>query len=229
MFTNSIFKAAVVERFNRTLKQKMYRIFTEQKNTKYIHILKELVESYNRSYHSSIKMAPINVNKKNEKIVFANLYGKDNDFIVFALKKGDYVRTKIDKKLFEKGYTPNWSTDIFIVSQLRPTNPPTYHIKSINNQPIKDYFNKQELQLVSLNEFPYDTFNIIDTNKKLLLVEQLNTNKIKNSQWVEKSFFTNEDKSIDTNNSNQLEISNKLKNKEIHPLRVTRSSKRLLK
>ena len=73
-------KAAVVERFNRTLKDKMYRYFTLKKdlttnlhNKRYLNILPELVQSYNNSYHRSIKMRPTQVNKNNEEEVYLNL------------------------------------------------------------------------------------------------------------------------------------------------------------
>ena len=61
--TNSDFKASVVERFNRTLKQKMWKYFTFSNNQKYFRILDDLVKSYNSSFHRSIKMAPKNVSK----------------------------------------------------------------------------------------------------------------------------------------------------------------------
>ena len=70
IFTRSQFKAAVVERFNRTLQEKMYRVFTYQQNKDYISVLKKIINSYNISFHSSIKMAPSQVNKIKEKEVF---------------------------------------------------------------------------------------------------------------------------------------------------------------
>ena len=74
-FINSEVKAAVVERFNRTLKERMWRYFTFSKSKKYIDILEDLVNSYNKTYHRSIKTAPDMVNNKNSEEIFINLYG----------------------------------------------------------------------------------------------------------------------------------------------------------
>ena len=75
--TNSGLKASVVERYNRTLKNKMYRYFTAKNTLRYIDVLPKLVSSYNKTYHRSIKMAPIQVTKKNEAKVWDILYGED--------------------------------------------------------------------------------------------------------------------------------------------------------
>jgi len=67
IFTNSIHKAAVAERFNRTFKQKMFRYFSFQKEKNYVKILQDLINSYNNSYHRTIKTKPVLVTKTNEK------------------------------------------------------------------------------------------------------------------------------------------------------------------
>ena len=69
-------KASVIERFNRTLKQRMYRYFTVKNTLKYVTVLKDLVLGYNRSYHRSIKMAPEQVTVQNELQVWKNLYAR---------------------------------------------------------------------------------------------------------------------------------------------------------
>ena len=51
-------KARIVERFNRTLKSKLYRYFTAANTLKYVDILPKLVNQYNRTYHRSIKTTP---------------------------------------------------------------------------------------------------------------------------------------------------------------------------
>ncbi|KAL9966650.1 hypothetical protein ACROYT_G024760 [Oculina patagonica] len=69
-------KAVVIERFNRTLKNKMYKQFTIQGNTQYLEMLPILVKEYNNTKHSSIKMTPTEASKeKNQGIVYLNLYG----------------------------------------------------------------------------------------------------------------------------------------------------------
>src|ERR1700755_1427738 len=68
-------KAQVVERFNRTLKSKMWKYFTQNKTKKWIDILPDLVKNYNRSDHRSIKMTPKQGSlPKNSKFVYGNLF-----------------------------------------------------------------------------------------------------------------------------------------------------------
>ena len=67
-------KASIVERFNRTLKERMWRYFTYSKDYKYIDILDDLVNSYNNTYHRSIKCTPNSVNKKNSARFFESLW-----------------------------------------------------------------------------------------------------------------------------------------------------------
>ena len=72
---NEEIKAYVVERFNRTLKTKMWKYFTKQDTKVYIDVLDDLVESYNDTFHHSIKMKPTDVNMSNQEEVWHNLYG----------------------------------------------------------------------------------------------------------------------------------------------------------
>ncbi len=157
----------------------MYRIFTFQNNKNYNSILNKIVDNYNNTIHSSIKMTPNQVNKKNEKLVAFNLYGDINsetNYIEFYFKKGDYVRLQIDKSIFEKGFTDNWSKEIYIIHRLIPSIPPKYTIKTIENIILNNSFYKQELQKVTHNEFPYDTFELIDTKNNKLEIKKINAN-----------------------------------------------------
>jgi hypothetical protein len=181
--TKSVHKASVVERFNRTLKEKLWRCFTETGSAKYIKILPEMVSSYNLSHHRSINMAPIKVTEKNVHLVKERLFGPDtynidNDYVVhFEFKVGSYVRQAIKKKIFAKGYQQNWSKEIFIVYFLNPTQPPTYKIKSLDNHENDWNFYKEELQHVPEQEFPYDSFQVLDETADEFLVSQLNSEK----------------------------------------------------
>jgi hypothetical protein len=187
--THSIHKASIIERFNRTLKTRMERYYTDSNSHKYIHVLQEIVDSYNNSYHSSIKMAPAKVNVSNLSKVKENLYGLDqleieNDYHVhFAFKIGDYVRLAIKKSIFEKGYSASWSEEIFIISFLNPSNPQTYKIKTLKGEEIDWNYYKQELQFVSQEEFPYDSFEILDENKNKQLAKKLNSED-QTTRWI---------------------------------------------
>ena len=70
---NSEMKASVVERFNRTLKEKMWRYFTFKQTYRYLDIIHDLIKSYNNTHHRTIKTTPTNVNKENEKEIWSNI------------------------------------------------------------------------------------------------------------------------------------------------------------
>ena len=179
VLTKSKFKASVVERFNRTLKEKMWRVFTLNNDKKYTEVLPYLLQAYNSSYHRSIKTSPNKVNKSNQEKIFENLYGysrKDGNHEVINLKFkiGDYVRINVIKDLFAKGYTANWSKEVYIVREILLQSPPTYKIKTLDNEDIESVFYTQELQKVTYKEFPYDTYQIIQESGKKILAKKIN-------------------------------------------------------
>ena len=94
----------------------------------------KLINKYNNTKHSSIKMTPIEASKKtNKETVYFNLYA-DMEFskLPSKFKVGDKVRiSKYKRKVFDKGYTANWSEEIFIVDKIQYTNPITYKIKGL--------------------------------------------------------------------------------------------------
>jgi len=194
--TKSKLKASVVERWNRTIKAKMWRLFTHHtimkikfpKNiTKY---LKKLVDSYNNSYHRSIKTRPNLVNKKNEKKIRNILYGENDDLVDFKYSSGDYVRISLEKELFSKGYLPGWEKDVYVVANLFPSNPPRYTIKDLDNVEYSHKFYTQELQKINFKEFPFDTFKILKEKGEKLLIEKVNSDNSKS--WTNKNSFFND-------------------------------------
>lgn len=191
--TESKMKASIVERFNRTLKEKMWRLFTLNKNKKYVEFLPLLIQNYNNSYHRSIKNKPSEINKKNELETFKNLYGFDREkgsqsFIKFKFKAGDYVRCVLSKNLFSKGYTINWTDELFIISIRHPSSPPTYKIKSLEGELLTKTFYEEELQRVLIDEFPYDTFQVLKEENNKIYIDKLNS---ENSEpfWINKKEF----------------------------------------
>ena len=221
IYTKSINKAAVVERFNRTLKEKLYRLFTYKKSKNYIDDLESVVEAYNNSYHRSIRMSPSDVNKSNSPQVLDNLYGDlisyDNP-LVFNLNIGDYVRIPIEKKKFEKGYTQKWSSDVYIITQKLPINPAQYTIKALTTEKKLGTLYEPELQKIEPKEFPYDTLEVLKETDTQILVKQLNDEKQK-EYWIEKDQKLS--KSVEKFSIVKDFVSNGDENK-----RITRSSSR---
>src|SRR5207247_7105550 len=101
---NDDIKAAVVERFNRTLKNIMWRYLTHTSSGRYIDVLPQLVSSYNNTYHRSINMAPSEVNAQNESIVRRRLYPPKSVTIRWRYKVGQSVRMRQTKRVFKQGY-----------------------------------------------------------------------------------------------------------------------------
>src|SRR5437899_1133023 len=143
-------KAQIVERFQRSLKERMYKYFTANGTVKWIDVLDKLIKNYNNSYHRSIKMTPSEANQeKNEELVHTNLYGertvkKEKP----QYKPGDLVRISKYEKDFRKGYLPHFTNEIFYVDRVLDTRPPTYKLKDEKEEEVYGAFYKQELSKV---------------------------------------------------------------------------------
>lgn len=147
-------KASVVERFNRTLKTKMWKYFTHNHTYRYIDVLDHLVKSYNHTYHSSIKRPPADVTRENQSHVWFTLYG-DLENVKrkpCMFQPGDVVRVSKQKLTFEKGYETNWTEELFVVTECVQRDPPVYRIMDLLDEPIQGTFYLQELQKVKMKE-----------------------------------------------------------------------------
>ena len=182
-------KASIAERFNKTLKTKMWKYFTRHNTTTYVDVLDDLVSSYNRSYHRSIKTEPVSVSVRNQKSVWQALYGERVKPAKSRLKPGDVVRISKAKKTFKKGYLPNWSEELFYVSSEKPGQPPLYVLKDVNGDLLVGSFYAWELQKVK----PKESYRIervleerVKAGRKQVLVKWLGYSDDFNS-WVDKA------------------------------------------
>lgn len=143
-------KSSIVERVNRTLKNIMWKEFSLKGSYKWLNLLSEVVQRYNTTKHRTTGVKPVDVNRKNEKKILATAYNylKTMDPKTPKFKSNDYVRISKHREAFTKGYTPNWSTEIFKIVKVKLTNPTTYLLKDSSNQEIKGGFYEQELQKV---------------------------------------------------------------------------------
>ena len=161
-------KASVVERVIRTLKTRMWRYFTAKKTMRYIEVLQDLVDSYNRSKHRSIQKKPINVTQKNEREVWHTLYGEREKEgpVKYKFEVGDQVRISKMKRTFEKGYLPKFSKEIFTASQQIPRHPPVYKLKDYDQEELSGTFYNEELQKVIKEDDVYEVEKILKTRGK---------------------------------------------------------------
>ena len=168
-------KSSVCERWNRMIKTKMWKQLTVQGNTQYLDMLPKLVKDYNNAKHSSIKMTPVEASKKkNEVLVYFNLYGDTKPTSSKPkFKVGDMVRisTKYKRKVFDKGYTPNWTEEVFLVDAVQYTNPITYKLRDLNDEEIHGSFNKPELLKAKQEVFRIEKVLRKDNKKKRALVK----------------------------------------------------------
>ncbi|XP_078682397.1 uncharacterized protein LOC144916874 [Branchiostoma floridae x Branchiostoma belcheri] len=170
---NAETKASVVERFNRTLKTRMWKYFTANNTHRYIDVLDDLLEAYNHSRHSSIKKAPVEVNKENQRFVWHTLYGREPSWKTpkrkqtFKFKVGDVVRISKAKMKMAKGYTANWTTELFTVCARISRSPPVYRVKDYDGEELQGTFYEEELQkVIKKDDDVYQVEDILDTRRR---------------------------------------------------------------
>ena len=147
-------KSVVAERFIRTLKNKLYKHMTATGKNVCYDVLDDVVNEYNNTKHSTNKMKPKDVKDdttkssaiaRNKRVYIDEYNKKDSRFNV-----GDRVRISKLKNIFAKGYTPNWSREIFIVDKINDTVPHTYNLKDLNDEELIGSFYDRELQKTKL-------------------------------------------------------------------------------
>jgi predicted Fe-Mo cluster-binding NifX family protein len=139
-------KAAVIECFNKTLKNKMYKYFTHASTLNYVDVLDDLIHSYNNTIHSAINMAPNDVSKDIELLDDEYLYSGRGRYKKYVTKGnvrysiGDRVRITREKFHFEQCYRSNWSRVIFTIHDVVRSIPTRYKIKDLNGEIIEGTF-----------------------------------------------------------------------------------------
>ena len=131
---------SVVAKIIRTLKSKLYKHMTAIGKNVYYDVLDDVVNKYNSTKHSTIKMKPIDV--VNNKRVYIDKHNEKRS----RFKVGDRVRISKFINIFAKGYTPNLSSEIFIVDKVNDTVSYTYNLKDFNDEDILGSFYDRELQ-----------------------------------------------------------------------------------
>ena len=126
----------MAQRFIKTLKNKIYKHITAVGKNVYFNVLDDIADKYNSTWHSSIKMKPRDVKDGS--------FAEDPKF-----KIGDHVMISKYKNIFAKGYTLNWSDEIFVVQKIKNTVPWTYEINDLNGEEIIGSFYEKELQKIN--------------------------------------------------------------------------------
>ena len=164
--TQSDKKAAIVERFNRTLKTMMWKYFYSKGTYNWIDTLDELTESYNNTNHSSILMKPKDVNKTNENLPLGKL-----PLPKFRVEDTDRVIRY--KSIFGKGYEANFTEEIFKVTRVLREDPNVYELENHEGEPIIRKFYEEELSAVNKKNSMYRIEKVLRKNNGMALVKWL--------------------------------------------------------
>ena len=153
---NPIVKASLAERYNRTLKTRLYKYFTKTKTLKWLDILPKIVKAINHSVNRVTGMRPVDVTHKNDQVVYKRLYGrakamriKNKNSKKSRFKLGDLVRISEERGPFYKGYTPNFSSETFIVNKILRRDQIVYKLKDLEGEDLTSIFYEAELVRVN--------------------------------------------------------------------------------
>ena len=144
----------------------------------YINKLDDMANEYNNTYHRTIKMKPVDVKENAYTDFKKEVNDKDPKF-----KVDNHVKISKYKNIFAKGYTPNWSEEVFVVCKIKNTVPQTYIINDLNGEETMGTFYEKELQKTNQQEFAIE--NVIKRKGDKLSVKWKGYDNSLNS-WIDK-------------------------------------------
>ena len=147
----------------------------------YFNVLDDIANKYNNTVLRTIKMKPIDVKDNTYVDSKKEVNDKDPKF-----KVGDHVRISKYKNISAKGYTPNWSEEVFVVNKIKNTVPWTYVINDLNSQEIAGAFYEKELQKTNQREFRIEKVIKRKSDKTLCQMEGYNNSF---NSWINKKDF----------------------------------------
>jgi len=172
-------KANYIERWNRTFQDKLYRWMYENNTRVFVNIIPKLVQSYNDTVHSTTGFAPNKVTPENSMELYERVYipllnkkaaSKRN----YAFRVGQLVRLSLFKDKFKRGYTQNYSEEVFKIHSRIPSHPARYKITDLKNEKVSGSFYEQELKAVNARD---------DSEINWKIEKVLNTRKIKGRKY----------------------------------------------
>ena len=184
-------KAAMAEIYIRHLKNRLYRYFTKMKTFRYLDVLPRIVNAMNHSVCRTTGMAPADVNKENAESLWQKLYGKPLEKKQFRFALGDKVRITKEKHKLSKGYLPNFTEEIFIISKCLDRTPPAYKIHDLSKEAIEGVFYESELVKVLEPDKPArEIEKVIKTEKRngdIWYFIKFKNEPVKNNKWINES------------------------------------------
>ena len=172
-------KSVIAERFIKTLKSKIYKYMTSISKNVYIDKLDDIVDEYNNTSHTTIKIKPADVKDNTYINADKEINNKDPKF-----KVGDHIRISKYKNIFAKEYMPSWSEEVFVIKKVKNTVPWTYVINDLNGEEITGTFYEKELQKTNSEEFRIE--KVIRRKGDKIYVKWKGYNNSFNS-WIDKA------------------------------------------
>jgi hypothetical protein len=167
-------KANFAERLIKTLKSRITKYMHKHNSHEWVRVLPEITNSYNNTYHRSIRMSPVQAEKTNDVTLWNILYqspaekktiipkvGGPKRINPYKFKEGDKVKLSFLKVPFVKDYDSKWTDEYFLITgRNNEQNVVQYTIKDCHNNPIKGRFYEQELQRVEIPDGANTVYNI---------------------------------------------------------------------
>jgi transposase InsO family protein len=188
---NENVKAALVERFNRTLRNVLHRLYTKTGRERFVDALPDIVAAYNDRVHRALGVSPNEVGATADEDLWLRLYDPLEYFEKRrkSLSPGDPVRISKARTAFQRGFTANWSREVFYVERVLSTTPTTYRIRDWNGESVRGSFYAEELQKIREPE-DYRIERVLERKKirgrKMALVKWLGYPDEFN-QWINES------------------------------------------
>ena len=139
-------KAAVAERFIRTLKTRLYKFLTHNNTKRWVDALPKIVNAINHSVSRITGMRPIDVTYENADKLWKKLYGRAFDEKETRYDLGDRVRIAKQRTPFDKGYLPMFSSELYKIDKVKKIRPNTYQLRRVTDDvPVVGKFYNEEL------------------------------------------------------------------------------------
>ncbi|KMQ91127.1 hypothetical protein RF55_9047 [Lasius niger] len=180
----SVMKASVVERFNCTLKNAMWKHFALNGTYKWIDALPRLLSEYNERKHRTIGMRPVDITSAKAPGLLFTVYSNIKIAATGRFKVNDPVSVSKFKTIFEKGYTSNCTTEVFRIAKVQRTYPVTYLLTDFRGESIAGGFYEHELLRISDPDV-YFVEKVLHQKDNKVYVKWLGMNSSHNS-WINK-------------------------------------------
>ena len=150
-------KANYIERWNRTFQDKLYRWMYQNNTTVWVNVIDDILESYNNTTHGTTGFRPAQVTTENalalyEKVYIPILNKRASERLIFSFNIGQLVRLSLFIHKFKRGYTQNYTEEIFRVVATIPSHPPRYKIEDLEGETVEGSFYAEDLKEVNATQ-----------------------------------------------------------------------------